>query len=74
MTYFLIAGGFLAAIFSYVSGRFRGFSEGYFAALSDLSIGEPREYAEALIEDGEVAKAYLNQFGDRIDAGRKGRN
>jgi hypothetical protein len=74
MTYFLIAGGLVAAIFAYASGRYRGFSEGYFAAVYDLSIGEPREYAEALIEDGEVAKRYLDQFGDQIDAGRKGRN
>jgi hypothetical protein len=66
MTYFLIAGGLVAAIFAYASGRYRGFSEGYFAALIDHAIAEP-------VED-DRDDAYLAVYGDQIDAGRKGRN
>lgn len=68
---------------AYAFGRYRGFERGYFAALFDLSIGEPEEYVEALVEDGEIPapptnpewqNAYLDIFGDRIDAGRRRRN
>lgn len=67
MTYFLIAGGVIAAVFSYISGRYRGFSEGYFAALIDHALAERVE-----VDDRD--DAYLAVYGDRIDAGRKGQN
>jgi hypothetical protein len=74
MDYFLIAAGLLVAILSYVSGLHKGFARGYFAALFDLSVGEPQEYIESLVEDGDLDEAYLRRFGPRIDAGREGRN
>ncbi len=74
MTLGLALAAVVLAYLSYALGRYRGFERGYFAALFDLSIGEPEEYVEALVEDGEVEEAYLRIFGDRIDAGKKGRN
>ena len=78
-----LTAGIIAGILifgAYAFGLYRGFGRGYYAALFDLSIGEPEEYVEALDEDGEAPtstewqNAYLDIFGDRIDAGRRRRN
>ena len=64
----------VAAVLAYSIGIHRGFSRGYYAALFDLSVGEPEEYVEILLDDDEISQEHLDRFGAQIDAGRKGRN
>jgi hypothetical protein len=66
MTYFLVIGGAFALVLAYLSGRYRGFSEGYFAAVFDQTV--------AVQVEEESDDAYLAVYGDQIEAGRKGRN
>jgi hypothetical protein len=63
----------VAVLAAYLFGVHRGFARGYYAALFDLSIGEPEEYVEILLED-ELEREHLDRYGDRIEAGREGRN
>lgn len=53
-----------AVLAAYLFGVHRGFSRGYLAAIFDLTIQEPEN----------VEAEYLDRYGDRIEAGREGRN
>lgn len=67
-----LTAGIIAAVLivgAYWLGLYRGFGRGYLAGLFDAALAEEVQDDSGIGED-----AYLAVFGDRIDAGRKGRN
>lgn len=76
MTFVYAIAAFLLILGAYGFGLHRGFARGYLTGLFDAALAEEvqDEDDETPVPSTEWQNAYLDIFGDRIDAGRRRRN